>query len=353
MSITKEPFGKLADGTAVDRYVLTNKNGLQAKITNYGGILTSLIVPDRNGKLADVLLGHDSVEGYLREDNPYFGAIVGRYADNISWAKFTLDGVTYNLSKNNGDHSLHGGNKGFDKKVWQAKPIEEEGLVRLLLTCTSADGEEGYPGKLNVTVVYTLSNDNELFIEYRATTDKPTIISLTNHAYFNLAGAGNGDILDNELMINADTHLELNKDALLTGKTRAVKGTPMDFTKLRPIGNGIDSDYDQIKYGTGYDHFFVVNKASKPVRLAAEAYDPGSGRMMEMYTDAPGIQLYTSNFLDGSIVGKDGKAYKKHYAFCLESESYPDSPNHPEFPTSSLRPGEEYKQTTIFKFLTK
>jgi aldose 1-epimerase len=353
MSIKQESFGKLPDGTEVDLYTLTNTNGVQVKITNYGGIVTSLMAPDRDGNFGDVVLGHDSVDGYLPEGNPFFGAIVGRYADNISWAKFTLDGVTYNLPKNNGDHSLHGGVKGFDKALWKANPIEEDDVVRLLLSHTSPDGDQGYPGNLDVTVVYTLTNENALIIEYRATTDKPTIVSLTNHSYFNLAGAGEGDIYKTQLMINADEHLELNKDALLTGKTREVAGTPMDFTELTAIGDGINADYDQIEFGAGYDHFYVVNQGDRPVRVGAKAYDPGSGRGLEMLTNAPGIQLYTSNFLDGSIKGKGGVAYQKHSAFCLEAESHPDSPNHPEFPTSSIKPGEEYKQTTIYKFTTE
>jgi aldose 1-epimerase len=345
MSITKAPFGRLADGTAVDIYTLTNKAGLEARITTYGAILVSLKVPDRNGVLADVNLGFDTLEGYLGT-HPYFGAIIGRYGNRIAKARFTLDGVEYRLAANNNGNTLHGGIKGFDKVVWTAEPVNTAHGTGVKLTYLSKDMEEGFPGNLSVTVVYTLTDSNELEIRYDATTDKKTVLNLTNHAYWNLKGEGRGDILGHVLQIEADrfTAVDSPVNLIPTGEILAVAGTPFDFTSPRAIGERI------AQVEGGYDHDFVLRRGGGTLILAARVEEPESGRAMEVWTDQPGIQLYTGNFLDGTVVGKGGKAYQKHFAFCLETQHFPDSPNHPNFPSTVLRPGEVYRTVSAYKF---
>jgi aldose 1-epimerase len=348
-SIEKSDFGKTPDGTAVDLYTLTNRKGLTAKIITYGGIVTELHVPDRNGKFGDVVLGFDKLEGYLA-GHPYFGAIVGRVANRIAKGKFTLDGKEYTVATNNGPNALHGGIKGFDKFVWKAEPLEAPDGMALKLSYVSRDGEEGYPGTLSTTVYYILKDSNELKINYQATTDKPTIVNLTNHSYFNLAGPASGNILDHELMLAADEYTPTDDTLIPTGETRTVRGTPLDFTTPKTIGSRIGEIPAHIG---GYDHNFALRGAGKKLELAARAYDPKSGRVMEMLTTEPGVQLYTGNFLDGKLKGKGGVAYQKYQAFCLEAQHYPDSVNHPNFPSVILRPGQQYKQTTVYKFSVK
>ena len=351
--IKKLPFGKLADGTPIHLYVLTNKNGMQAAITNFGARLVSLKVPDRNGKLADVVLGYNSVEGYVK-DTAYFGAIVGRYANRIAKGRFKLDGVTYHLPINNGPNSLHGGPKGFENLVWQARELTGSKNPALELTLTSPNGDEGYPGTMHVRVIYTLTEQNAVRIQYRATTDKPTVINLTNHSYFDLDGQGNGNILDTVLTINADKYTPTDKTQIPTGKIVSVKGTPFDFLKPTPIGARINDDNAQLKMAGGYDHNWVLNRDDKTgLVLAARAYSPKSGRVLTVYTTEPGVQFYTGNFLNGTLVGKGGKVYKYRYGFTLETQHYPDSPNQPNFPSTVLKPGQVYRQTTVFKFSTR
>ncbi|HEY1861080.1 MAG TPA: aldose epimerase family protein [Gemmataceae bacterium] len=348
--VEKMDFGKTADGTAVDLYTLTNANGMKAKIMTYGGIITELWVPDRDGKLDDVVLGFDDLKGYLA-GHPYFGAIVGRVGNRIAKGKFTLDGKEYKLAVNNGPNALHGGEKGFDKQVWKAQTISGDDGPGLKLTYTSPDGEEGYPGKLTMAVTYTLTNKNELKIDYTATTDKATPINLTNHTYFNLAGPKSGAIDDHELMLNADSYTPTDDTLIPTGDITPVKGTPFDFTKAEKIGARIG----EIKGNVGgYDHNFVLKEGGKKEpSLAARVYEPKTGRVMEVLTTEPGVQFYTGNFLDGSNKGKGGVAYKKHGAFCLETQHYPDSVNHPKFPSTILKPGETFQATTIYRFSTK
>lgn len=347
--ITKDAFGKTQDGTAVDLYTLTNSSGMKVKVTTYGGIVTAIEVPDKNGRMDDVVLGFDNLDEYLK-GHPSFGTVPGRYANRIAKARFTLNGQEYKLFANNGENSLHGGRKGFDKYVWKAREVTAKNGVALELTHTSPDGDEGYPGTLTATVVYTLTNNNELRIDYSATSDKDTIVNMTNHSYFNLKGAGNGDILDHELMLSADRFTPVNAGLIPTGELRGVAGTPLDFTKPKKIGAEIGSDYDQMKIGRGYDHNFVVNGKAGVLRLAARASETTSGRVLEVWTTEPGVQLYTANFLDGSKVGKGGKAYKQRYGFCLETQHFPDSPNQPSFPSTVLKKGGKYQTTTVFKF---
>lgn len=351
-TILKAPFGTTTDGQKVDLYTLTNANGLVAKITNYGGIITQLWVPDRDGKLGDIVLGFDDLKDYEKL-SPYFGALIGRYGNRIGKGKFTLDGKEYNLAINNGENHLHGGLKGFDKVVWDAEPVKVANGVALKLHYLSKDMEEGYPGNLNVTVTYTLTDKNELKIHYDATTDKPTVCNLTNHSYFNLAGQGNGDILDTKLMINADYYTPVDEGLIPTGEIAPVKGTPFDFNKPTAIGARINKDNIQLKYGLGYDHNWVLNKKDSKMSLAARAFSPKSGRVMKVFTNEPGVQFYCGNFLDGSFSGKNGKVYKHRYAFCLETQHFPDSPNQPNFPSVVLRPGETYSTTTVYQFTTK
>lgn len=353
MNVTKAPYGTTKDGQDVDLYTLTNANGMIVKITNYGGTITELWVPDKDGNLGDVALGFDTVTEY-EEKSPYFGCIIGRYGNRIGKGTFTLDGVTYDkLAINNGENHLHGGLKGFDKVVWDAKPFEAKDGVGLKLHYLSKDMEEGYPGNLDVTVTYTLTNDNEIKMDYEATTDKPTICNLTNHTYFNLAGQGYPTNADNQLMINADNYTPVDSGLITTDEILPVKGTPMDFTELTPMGKNCDADDEQIKFGGGFDHNWVLNKKDSEMSLAAKVYEPTTGRVMKVYTTEPGIQFYAGNFLDGTLVGKEGKVYPHRSAFCLETQHYPDSPNKPEFPTTTLRPGEKYETTTIYKFKVK
>ncbi len=347
MSIQKQSFGQTPDGQPVDLYTLTNANGLRARITNYGALLVSLEVPDKGGKLADVTLGYDKLDGYIKNNSPYFGVTVGRYANRIGKAKFVLNGVEYKLAANNGENHLHGGIKGFDKVVWSADEVKTADEVGVKMTYLSKDGEEGYPGNLICIVTYTLTKNNELKISYEALTDKPTVVNLTNHAYWNLAGQGNGDILGHELMLNADKYTPVDEGLIPTGEIRSVKNSPMDFTKAMTIGSRID------KVEGGYDHNYVLKSGGGALALCARVYEPSSGRVMEVYTTEPGIQLYTGNFLDGSITGKAGKVYKKHYGFCLETQHFPDSPNKPKFPSVVLNAGDKYTTVTAYKFSAK
>ena len=344
VGITERPFGN-TDGKAITEYTLTNANGMQLSIINYGGTITKLTAPDKNGKFGDVVLGYDSLSGYLQRGNPYFGALIGRYGNRIGKATFTLDGQTYNMDKNDGANSLHGGNKGYDKVVWTA---EKQGDNSLKLTYHSKDGEGGYPGNLDVTVVYTLEADNGVKIDYAATTDKATPVNLTNHAYYNLSAGTDSTILNNEIQINADKYTPVDAGLIPTGQLADVKGTPFDFTSSKPIGR----DIAQVK--GGYDHNWVLNKKGNNLEKIVTLYHPASGRVMEVSTTEPGVQFYTGNFLNGRLANtKGGVKYVKNAALCLETQHFPDSPNHPNFPSTILKPGETYKSTTVYKFSTK
>ncbi len=349
MKIVKQDFGKTKDGISVDLYSLTNANGMKVSITTYGGIITSIIVPDKDGHMGDVVLGFDNLDDYMNK-SPYFGCIVGRYGNRIAKGKFTLNGKTYTLAVNNGPNHLHGGIVGFDKVVWNAEEVRGGDYVGLKLSYLSKDGEEGYPGNLSVIVTYLLTNDNEIKIQYEATTDQPTLCNLTNHSYFNLADGGASTILDHELMIDADSITPIDETSIPTGEFMPVEGTPFDFRKPKKIGLDINDDDQQIRNGQGYDHNFVLNGKAGTLRLVARAVDPSTGRVLEVLTEEPGVQLYTGNFLDGSITGKGGIVYGYRHGFCLETQHYPDSPNHPNFPSTVLNPGEKYQTTTIYKF---
>lgn len=349
-NIQVSDFGRTKSGQQVELYTLTNANGLVAKIATYGGTVTELWVPDRNGQLGDIVLGFDNIRDY-EEKSSYFGSIIGRYGNRIGNAAFVLDGKAYSLNANDGNNHLHGGLVGFDKVVWDAKPFQTPDGVGLKLRYLSKDMQEGYPGNLDVTVVYTLTNANELRIDYTATTDKPTVCNLTNHSYFNLAGQGNGDILGHDLMLNASKYTPVGDTLIPTGEVLNVAGTPMDFTRPTKIGARINADMDQIRYGQGYDHNWVLNKQHNgEMTLAARVSEATSGRTMEIWTTEPAIQFYAGNFLDGTVTGKDGKVYRHRYAFCLETQHFPDSPNKPQFPTTVLRPGQTYQTTTIHTF---
>jgi aldose 1-epimerase len=353
MQIVTERFGTMPDGCQVNLFKLVNTHGMRVDITNYGATVVRILVPDRQGRLEDVVLGFDTLKDYLEKNDSYFGSIVGRYGNRIAKGRFTLDGVTYELARNNDGNHLHGGIKGFDKVLWDAVPFKREGLVGVRLTYLSPDGEEGYPGNLQVKVEYSLNNDNDLRIDYEAVTDKATPVNLTNHSYFNLAGQGDGDILKHELMINAGRFTPVDSTLIPTGELRPVTGTPMDFTRLTPIGARIDADDEQIRYGGGYDHNFVLNNEHGNLALAARVYEPTTGRVMEVLTTEPGVQFYSGNFLDGTTVGKQDKVYKRRYGFCLETQHFPDSPNKPDFPSTILRPGETYESTTVYRFGTE
>jgi len=346
-TVEKSNFGTLDDGTVIEAFTLRNAKGAMAKVIPYGATLTELWMPDRNGKLGDVVLGFDSLKGYLGS-HPYFGSTVGRYANRIAKGKFTLDGQEYTLAINNGPNSLHGGKIGFDRRVWKAEPLREPHAAAVRFTYLSPDGEENYPGNLSVSVTYTLTDENALKLDYSAKTDKATPVNLTNHSYFNLAGSG-GDILGYVLYLNADWFTPVDATLIPTGEIRSVKGTPLDFTKPTPIGAHIA----EIKDIGGYDHNFVINGEPGKLRLAARVSEPTSGRQMEVWTTEPGVQFYSSIGLDGTIVGKGGIAYKKYGALCLETQHYPDSPNHPNFPSTILRPGESFHSETIYKFSNK
>jgi aldose 1-epimerase len=350
--IEQSQFGQLPDGTSVNLYTLTNTRGAQAKITNYGAIVVALTAPDRRGHMADVTLGYDDLQGYLNGTS-YFGGIAGRYANRIAKGRFTLNGVEHTLAQNNNGNHLHGGINHFMTKVWavQAATANATG-AHLRLTYLSRDQEEGYPGNLKVAVTYTLTNDNALRIDYQATTDKETIVNLTNHSYFNLAGAGAGSALDHVMQINADRFTPIDETSIPLGELRSVRGTPFDFTRPTRIGARIDAADEQLRNGSGYDHNFVLNHKPGVLGLAATVYEPQSGRVMQVFTTEPGVQFYTGNFLS-DVHGKAGKVYQKRDAFCLETQHFPDSPNKPQFPTTRLRPGAIYRQTTIYKFTTR
>jgi aldose 1-epimerase len=347
-TISHSPFGKTPDGTPVEIYTFRNRRGMEARIMTYGGIIVSLKTPDKNNRLDDIVLGCDSLDGYLK-NNPYFGAIIGRYGNRIANGKFTLDGKAYALAANNGANHLHGGLKGFDKVVWKAEVDKPE--TKLKLSYLSKDGEEGYPGNLAVTATYALTEENELQIEFTATTDKPTLCNLTHHSYFNLRGGG--DILGHVVKINAEKFTPVDGNLIPTGELRAVAGTPLDFRQPAPIGARVNSDNGQIRLAKGYDHNWVLDKPPGRLGLAARIHEPATGRVMELFTTAPGMQFYTGNFLDGTITGKGGRAYQFRDGFCMEPQGFPDSPNHPEFPSTRLSPGETYNHTIIYKFSTE
>lgn len=351
-SVEVTPFGATEDGTPVEKYTFANANGIQVEAITYGGIITSLRVPDQNGQFDDIVLGYDSLAGYL-DVTPYFGAIIGRYGNRIGGAQFELDGETYELAANNGPNHLHGGERGFDKVVWDAEPFEDARGVGVVFRYTSPDGEEGYPGTLNATVTYLLTDADELIFDYEATTDQATPVNLTQHTYFNLAGHAAGDILSHELMINADAFTPVDRTLIPTGELRPVEGTPFDFRQPTAIGAHIDADDEQIGFGPGYDHNFVLvkdNPNADGLTLAARVTEPTSGRVMEVHTTEPGIQFYAGNFLDGTITGKGGTVYERRTGFCLETQHYPDSPNQPDFPSTILRPGETYHSRTVYTF---
>jgi aldose 1-epimerase len=350
--IKSEPFGKAPDGSPVELFTLTNSSGVTVQITNYGGIITTLYVPDKDSNFEDVVLGYYSLEKYL-EKSPHFGCLVGRFGNRIAKGKFTLDGVEYNLAINNGPNHLHGGQIGFDKKVWAPETVLKEDAAGLKLTYLSPDGEENYPGNLNVEAMYMLNDKNELTLTFLATTDKKTILNLTHHSYFNLKGQGNGDILDHLITFNSSQIVAIDSTSIPLGPLMDVKDTPFDFRVSKTIGQDIDFDHEQIRNGGGYDHSFVIDGYDGELKLACTVTEPTSGRIMEVWTTEPAVQFYTGNFLDGSITGKEGKEYHQRYGFCLEAHHYPDSPNHPEYPTTVLNPGEVYEQTTIYKFLTE
>jgi len=341
IKIDKTLYGRI-DGRDIYLFTLASTNNMTVKITNFGGIVTSIMLPDKEGNIDDIVLGFDSLR-YYTEVHPYFGCIAGRFANRIAGGKFSVDGMTYQLAINNGPNHLHGGISGFDKKIWQAEEIREGDEAGIELTYTSPDGEEGYPGELKVKVIYSLTPDNELKIKYFAQSSKPTPVNLTHHSYFNLGGAGTGDILDHELWINANRYTVVNDQLIPTGEIREVSGTPMDFLEPKTVG------LDMAKVDGGYDHNFALNTTGELIK-AAVLSDPETGRWMEVYTDQPGMQFYSGNFLDGTLTGKNGKAYQKHYGLCLETQHFPDSPNQPVFPNTILRPGETFQSETIYKF---
>lgn len=349
-SVMKESFGKTKDEQEVDLYTLTNKNGVIAKIMTYGALLTELHVPDKEGKIEDIVLGFDVLAAY-EAGHPYFGATTGRVANRIANGKFTLNGEEYSLAQNNGPNHLHGGEKGLDKRVWDAKEVSAKNGAAVEFNYLSPDGEEGYPGNLNIFVTYTLTNDDELIIDYKATTDKATPVNLTNHSYFNLAGAGNGNVYDHELQIKASQYTPVDENLIPVGAHAPVDATIMDFREPTRIGQDIKgTDSDPI----GFDHNWVLDKETEgALEKVISVYEPTSGRVMEISTTEPGVQLYTGNFLDGTLTGKSGKVYHQHYAFCLETQHFPDSINQPTFPSVVLNPGETYTQTTVHKFSTR
>ena len=350
-TIIKSEFGQMPDGTIITKYTLKNTNGVEMDVITYGGRITSLKVPDRESHFQNVVLGHDKLKHYLREDNPYFGALIGRYGNRIAKGKFVLNGNKYTLDTNNGPNHLHGGIKGFDRVIWTIEPILGENTSSLELKYLSKDGEEGYPGNLNVTVIYTLTDDNALELTYEATTDKETIINLTQHSYFNLSGDFSKTILDHEIMLNADLFLPIDLTQIPTGEIKDVEGTPFDFRKAKSVGKEINIDHEQLKLGKGYDHCWVLNGTG--MREVATAYDKLSGRFMKVLTNKPGMQFYTGNFLDGTLPTFSGGTYGHRTGLCFETQHYPDSPNQSKFPSVILKPKETYTSKTTFKFSIK
>lgn len=348
-SITKAEFGTMPDGRTVDIYTLRNSQGAEACILTYGGIVQKLTMPDKDGKFADVVLGFDNLQDYINK-SPYFGALIGRFGNRIGGGEFTLDGHTYTLPKNDHGNTLHGGLKGFDKVLWTARPSVSVHGPQLTLAYVSKDGEEGFPGNLEVTAIYTLTENNELKLEFTARTDKPTVLNLTHHSYFNLSGQGSGSILDDLVYINSDEITAVNSQLIPTGQFENVTGTPFDFRTPTAIGARINDPNQELQYGPGYDFNWVINKPPGQLGLMARVTDPNSGRVLEVWSDQPGLQFYTGNFLDGTLVGKDGKVYTRRSAFTLEPQDYPDAPNHPNFPSCVLRPGQTYHNTIEYKF---
>ncbi|MCK2184238.1 aldose epimerase family protein [Halomonas getboli] len=353
------PFGELPDGREVTLYRLTNADGMTVEVMNYGGIIVSLKAPDREGNVEDIVLGFDTLDGYLSEAyrrlNPYFGALIGRYGNRIDQGRFSLDGTTYQLATNDGDNHLHGGEEGFDRRLWQAEPFSDENGEGVILHYVSEDGEEGYPGRLEATVTYTLTDDNALEVSYRAETDRATPVNLTQHSYFNLSGEGDPSILDHVLTIHGDAFTPVDETLIPTGEIRDVAGTPFDFRQPTPIGRRIGDDNRQLARGGGYDHNFVLAMDNAPLdapRSAARVVDPDSGRVLEIATTEPGLQFYSGNFLDGSVTGKGGEPYLKRSGFALETQHFPDSPNRPDFPSTILEPDETYRSLTVYRFST-
>jgi aldose 1-epimerase len=352
IQISKQQWGSSSNGEPVDLFKLKNTSGMEVTITNFGGRIVTCKVPDRSGRFDDVVLGFDNLDGYLGK-NPYFGALVGRFANRIANGTFTLDGQRYELARNNGQNALHGGLKGFDKVVWTAREFLKDSTPVLELSYLSKDGEEGYPGNLQATVVYALTDDHQLKIEYQATTDKPTVLNLTNHSYFDLSGQAKGKILSHIVTINADRFTPVNENLIPTGELRSVAGTPFDFREPTVIGARIDADNEQLRFAMGYDHNYVLNREGEGLSFAARVLDPDSGRMLEVFTTQPGMQFYTGNHLDGTVKGKEGVTYGFRSGFCVETQHFPDSPNQPAFPSARLDPGQRYSATTVFRFSAK
>ena len=351
-NVNKEFFGKTTDGDNVDQYTLKNSNGMEVSIISYGGIITSWKAKDREGNYRDIVLGFDNLSDY-ETSSPYFGALIGRYGNRIREGKFSLDGVEYNLAVNNGENHLHGGLKGFDKVIWDVEEEVNDKSASLILRYTSPDMEEGYPGNLDVKVTYTLTFDDELRVRYEAETDKKTVVNLTQHSYFNLSAGLNRDILSHEITIDADSYLPVNQTLIPTGELTGVGGTPFDFRASKRVGDDINEEDIQLTFGNGYDHCWVLNKQDEGIRIVASAYDPISGRLLEVSSDQPGIQFYSGNFLDGTLESKDGGNYEFRSGFCLETQHYPNSPNQEGFHSVILNPGEKYDTNTIFRFSTR